>query len=83
MPAAVFWDKKYGAWRAAGDDPGSALYVESRDVDPVIGYIATHYSACLDHWHVEADSANPAGDVSLSAAVLGVLEDLRGPAVLD
>ena len=28
-------------------------------------------------------SADPAGDVGLGAAVLGVLEDLRGPAVLD
>jgi hypothetical protein len=38
---SVFWDRKYGVWRAAEDDPGLALYAESRDVDPMIGYIAT------------------------------------------
>jgi hypothetical protein len=29
-------------WRAAEDDPDSALYAESRDADAVIGYIAAH-----------------------------------------
>jgi len=28
-------------WRADEDYPGLALYAESRDVDPAIGYIAT------------------------------------------
>jgi len=35
----VFWDKRYGVWRAAEDDPGSAAYAESPDLDAVIGYI--------------------------------------------
>ena len=39
---SVFWDKKHGLWRAAEDDPDSALYTESRDVDIVIGYITAH-----------------------------------------
>ena len=38
---SVFWDKAYGVWRAAEDDPDSVLYTESRDADTVIGYIAT------------------------------------------
>jgi hypothetical protein len=38
---SVFWDRKYGVWRAAEDDPGLALYAEGRDVDPMIGYIPT------------------------------------------
>jgi hypothetical protein len=39
---SAFWDKKYAVWRAAEDDPGSALYAESRDVDTAIGYITAH-----------------------------------------
>ncbi len=39
---SVFWDKRYGVWRAAEDDPDSALYTESCDADTVIGYITTH-----------------------------------------
>ena len=39
---SVFWDKRYGVWRAAEDDPDSALYAENPDVDAVIGYIAAH-----------------------------------------
>jgi len=39
---SVFWDKRYGVWRAAEDDPDSALYAESRDLDAVIGYIIAH-----------------------------------------
>jgi hypothetical protein len=39
---SFFWDKKHGVWRAAEDDPDSALYAESRDLDTVIGYIAAH-----------------------------------------
>jgi hypothetical protein len=39
---SVFWDKKYGVWRVAEDDPDSALYAESQDLDTVIGYITAH-----------------------------------------
>ena len=39
---SVFWDKAYGVWRAAEDDPDSALYAESRDADTVISYITAH-----------------------------------------
>jgi hypothetical protein len=39
---SVFWDKRHGVWRAAEDDPDSALYAESQDVDVVIGYITAH-----------------------------------------
>jgi hypothetical protein len=39
---SVFWDKKHGVWRAAEDDPDSALYAESPDLDTVIGYITAH-----------------------------------------
>ena len=37
-----FWDKKYGLWRVAGDDPDSHLYAESSDADTVIGYVVAH-----------------------------------------
>ena len=36
---SVFWDKKYGVWRVAEDDPDSVLYAESRHLDTVISYI--------------------------------------------
>jgi hypothetical protein len=39
---SVFWDKAYGVWRAADDDPGSALYAESSDAGIVISYIQAH-----------------------------------------
>ena len=39
---SFFWDKRHGVWRAAEDDPDSALYAESRDLDTVLGYITTH-----------------------------------------
>lgn len=39
---SAFWDKKYGLWRVAEDDPASELYVESRDADAVIRYIRAH-----------------------------------------
>lgn len=39
---SVFWDKRHGVWRAAEDDPDSALYAESPDLDTVISYITTH-----------------------------------------
>jgi hypothetical protein len=37
-----YWDKKYGLWRVAEDDPDSDLYAESSDADTVIGYIVAH-----------------------------------------
>ena len=39
---SAFWDKRYGVWRAAEDDPDSDLYTESRDLDTVISYITAH-----------------------------------------
>jgi hypothetical protein len=36
---SAFWDKRYGLWRAAEDDPGSVLYAETPDADAVIRYI--------------------------------------------
>jgi hypothetical protein len=36
---SAFWDKRYGLWRAAEDDPGSVLYAETPDPDAVIAYI--------------------------------------------
>ncbi len=39
---SVFWDKHYGVWRAAEDDPDSSLYAESPDLNTVISYITTH-----------------------------------------
>lgn len=39
---SVFWDKAHGVWRAAEDDPDSALYAESSDAGTVIGYIQAH-----------------------------------------
>lgn len=36
---SVFWDKRHALWRAAEDDPGSALYAESPDLDTILGYI--------------------------------------------
>jgi hypothetical protein len=39
---SFFWDKRHGVWRAAEDDPDSALYAESRDLNTVIGYISAH-----------------------------------------
>jgi hypothetical protein len=38
----VFWDKRFGVWRVADDDPGSGLYAASSDADTVIGYILAH-----------------------------------------
>jgi hypothetical protein len=38
----VFWDKRFGVWRAAEDDPDSVLYAESADLDIVISYITAH-----------------------------------------
>ena len=39
---SIYWDKKYGLWRVAEDDPDSDLYAESSDADTVIGYIVAH-----------------------------------------
>ena len=39
---SVFWDKADGVWRAAEDDPDSALYAESRDIDTVLCFITAH-----------------------------------------
>jgi hypothetical protein len=39
---SVYWDKKYGFWRVAEDDPDSDLYAESSDAETVIGYIVAH-----------------------------------------
>lgn len=36
---SAFWDKRYGLWRAAEDDPCSVLYAEAPDPDAVIAYI--------------------------------------------
>ena len=39
---SVFWDKACGVWRAAENDPRSALHAESPDLDMVISYITAH-----------------------------------------
>jgi hypothetical protein len=39
---SAYWDKRFGVWRVAEDDPDSDLYVESSDADVVIGYIVAH-----------------------------------------
>ena len=39
---SAFWDKAYGVWRVAEDDPNSALYVESADAAEVLHYMAAH-----------------------------------------
>jgi hypothetical protein len=39
---SIYWDKKYGLWRVAEDDPDSDLYAESIDADTVMGYITAH-----------------------------------------
>ena len=36
------WDKRYGVWRVAEDDPDSDLYAESSDADTVISYMTAH-----------------------------------------
>jgi len=36
---SAFWDKAYGVWRAAEDDPCSDLYTETPDPTAVIRYI--------------------------------------------
>lgn len=39
---SVYWDKHFGVWRVAEDDPDSDLYAESSDADAVIGYVTAH-----------------------------------------
>ena len=39
---SAWWDKRYGLWRVAEDDPQSELYAESRNADVVIRYISAH-----------------------------------------
>ena len=39
---SAFWDKEYGVWRVAEDDPDSALYAESADAAEVLSYMAAH-----------------------------------------
>ena len=39
---SAYWDKQYGLWRVAEDDPDSDLYAESSDADTVMGYITAH-----------------------------------------
>ena len=39
---SAYWDKRYGLWRVAEDDPDSDLYAESSNADTVISYIAAH-----------------------------------------
>jgi hypothetical protein len=42
---SVFWDPRYGLWRAAEDDPGSALYIETSDLNAVLTYITSYSQA--------------------------------------
>ncbi len=42
LSLSAWWDKQYGLWRVAEDDPGSDLYAESRDADVVIRYMQAH-----------------------------------------
>jgi hypothetical protein len=39
---SAFWDKHYGVWHVAQDDPDSDLYAESNDADAVIRYMSAH-----------------------------------------
>ena len=39
---SAFWDKRYGVWRVAEDDPDSDLYAEGSDADTVVAYITAH-----------------------------------------
>ena len=38
----AFWDKRFGLWRVAENDPDSDHYAASHDADTVIAYMATH-----------------------------------------
>ena len=39
---SAFWDKEYGVWRVAKDDPDSTLYAESADAAEVLSYMTAH-----------------------------------------
>ena len=39
---SAFWDKRYGLWRVAEDDPDSDLYAEAAQATTVIAYIQAH-----------------------------------------
>ena len=39
---SVFWDKHWGLWRVAEDDPDSSLYAASAEAGVVIGYMRRH-----------------------------------------
>ncbi|MGH3188678.1 MAG: hypothetical protein ACRDPY_35890 [Streptosporangiaceae bacterium] len=39
---SAFWDKRWGVWRVAEDDPDSDLYAESSDADTVISYMTAN-----------------------------------------
>ena len=39
---SAWWDKRYGLWRVAEDDPDSHLYAESANTNTVIGYMTAH-----------------------------------------
>jgi hypothetical protein len=39
---SAFYDKRYGLWRTAEDDPASVLYAETSDPDTIIAYITSH-----------------------------------------
>ena len=39
---SAFFDKRYGLWRAAEDDPASILYAETPDPDAIVAYITSH-----------------------------------------
>jgi hypothetical protein len=39
---SAFWDKRYGVWRVAEDDPDSDLYAESPEADAVIRYMTAN-----------------------------------------
>jgi len=42
---SAFWDKRYGVWRVAEDDPDSNLYAESANVADVLRYMTAHPKA--------------------------------------
>ena len=50
---SAFWDKRYGLWRAAEDDPGSVLYTETPDAAAVISYITSCSQAVPANTHQE------------------------------
>jgi hypothetical protein len=39
---SAFWDKRFGVWRVAEDDPDSDLYAESPQADVVIRYMTAN-----------------------------------------